>query len=304
MDLLRDLCALVAPSGAEAPFTAFLLAYIREQSPGWRVQPVVLAGDGWQDCVVLVFGQQPRTAVFAHLDSVGYTVRYGHELIPIGGPAGRAGDELVGLDVRGPVRVRLRYDTDGQPRYDALRPLAPGTMLTYAPHFRETAESVQSPYLDNRLGVYVALQLAQTLESGVLAFTTYEEHGGGAVAFVQDYLWRTYGLRQALIADITWVTEGVFAGQGVAISLRDRSIPRRSYVDRIIALAAAAGIPYQLEVEGSGGSDGAELQRAPAPWDWCFVGAPETAAHTPDELVHKADIAAMLALYQVLLREL
>ena len=52
------------------------------------------------------------------------------------------------------------------------------------------------------------------------------------------------------------------------------------------------------------GSDAKELQRANAPWDWCFVGAPEDHVHTPDELVDERDIASMLALYQVLLEEL
>ncbi|MFC7670048.1 M20/M25/M40 family metallo-hydrolase [Hymenobacter humi] len=111
-------------------------------------------------------------------------------------------------------------------------------------------------------------------------------------------------MRQALISDITWVTEGVLSGKGCAISLRDSLIPRRAYVDRIRAIAAKSGIPHQLEVEGSGGSDAKELQHAAAPWDWCFIGAPEDQVHSPDELVHKGDIASMLALYQVLMREL
>ena len=81
-------------------------------------------------------------------------------------------------------------------------------------------------------------------------------------------------------------------------------IPRRAYVDRIQAIAGRSGVPFQLEVEDIGGSDAKELQRAAQPWDWCFVGAPEDHVHTPDELVDKRDMASMLALYQVLLREL
>jgi len=163
---------------------------------------------------------------------------------------------------------------------------------------------VQSCYLDNRLGVWNALRLCETLEHGIVAFSCWEEHGGGSVAYLAKFIHETYGVRQALISDITWVSEGVHAGQGCAISLRDSLIPRRAYVDRIRAIAAAAGVPHQLEVEGSGGSDAKELQYAAAPWDWCFVGAPEAHVHSPDELVHKADIASMLALYQALLKGL
>ncbi|GAB3821469.1 hypothetical protein GCM10028895_23690 [Pontibacter rugosus] len=97
---------------------------------------------------------------------------------------------------------------------------------------------------------------------------------------------------------------GVKPGAGVAISMRDSLIPRRSYVNRIIKIAEEAGIPYQLEVEGAGGSDAKELQHSAYPWDWCFVGAPEDNVHTPNEIVHKKDISSMVALYKVLMEKL
>ena len=78
----------------------------------------------------------------------------------------------------------------------------------------------------------------------------------------------------------------------------------RSYVEKIISLAKESGIPFQLEVEGSGGSDGTEIQKAPYPIDWCFIGAPEDYVHSPDEKVHKKDIESMLKLYQYLMEKL
>ncbi|WP_308418668.1 M20/M25/M40 family metallo-hydrolase [Hymenobacter lutimineralis] len=86
--------------------------------------------------------------------------------------------------------------------------------------------------------------------------------------------------------------------------MRDSLIPRRAYVNRIRQLAQEAGIAHQLEVEGSGGSDAKELQHGAQPWDWCFVGAPEDQVHTPNEIVHKADIDSMQQLYQVLMQKL
>lgn len=86
--------------------------------------------------------------------------------------------------------------------------------------------------------------------------------------------------------------------------MRDSLIPRRSFVNRIIDIAKKNKCLYQLEVEGSGGSDGKELQMAAAPWDWCFIGAAEEHVHSPDEKVHKKDIAGMIALYEVLMKAL
>ncbi|GAA3964318.1 M20/M25/M40 family metallo-hydrolase [Hymenobacter antarcticus] len=304
MQLLHSLCRVPAPAGNEAALTRFVLNYIHQHQANWAHRPEIIADDRFQDCILLVFGQ-PRTAVFAHLDSIGFTVRYGRQLVRIGGPQVEAGYRLVGQDSQGLVDCTLTVDAEtGELGYAFHRDIDRGTELTFYCDFRETATTVQSCYLDNRLGVWNALRLCETLEHGIVAFSCWEEHGGGSVAYLAKFIYETYGVRQALISDITWVTEGVHAGLGCAISLRDSLIPRRAYVDRIRAIAAASGIAHQLEVEGSGGSDAKELQHAAAPWDWCFIGAPEDHVHTPDELVDKRDIESMLALYRVLLEEL
>ncbi|MEJ0054908.1 MAG: hypothetical protein WDN75_04235 [Bacteroidota bacterium] len=79
-------------------------------------------------------------------------------------------------------------------------------------------------------------------------------------------------MKQALISDITWITEALNMAKGVAISLRDRNIPRREFIDKIIGIAQKHKVPYQLEVEGMGSSDGGELQRAPYPFDCASSG--------------------------------
>jgi putative aminopeptidase FrvX len=304
MQLLHSLCRTPAPAGNEVALTRFILDYIQKEKANWQHQPTVIADDRFQDCILLVFGK-PRTAVFAHLDSIGFTVRYGRQLVRIGGPQAEAGYRLVGHDSQGEIDCTLTIDEEtGELGYAFHRDIDRGTELTFYCDFRETDTSVQSCYLDNRLGVWNALRLCETLEHGIVAFSCWEEHGGGSVAYLAKYIYETYGVKQALISDITWVTDGVHAGQGCAISLRDSLIPRRAYVDRIRGIAAQSGIAYQLEVEGSGGSDAKELQHAAAPWDWCFIGAPEDHVHSPNETVDKRDIASMLALYQVLMREL
>lgn len=304
MELLKQLCQIQAPSGNEVKLTEFLLGYIAQHKSNWRVQPQVLAGEAFQDCLILVFGQ-PRTALFAHIDSIGFTVRYDRQLVRIGGPDTESGYPLVGEDSQGPIACTLQVsDEDGSLHYDFHRDIDRGTELTFACHFRETDTTVQSCYLDNRLGVWNALQVAETLENGAIVFSCWEEHKGGSVAYLAKYLYDTHRVRQALISDITWVTEGVHPGQGVVISLRDSLIPRRSFVNKIIQIARQTNIPHQLEVEGAGGSDAKELQQSDIPWDWCFVGAPEDNVHSPDEIVHKDDITAMVDLYRVLMREL
>ena len=131
-----------------------------------------------------------------------------------------------------------------------------------------------------------------------------ELEGGGSVGYLGKFIYENYQVKQALISDITWVTEGVNHGKGCVISIRDSGIPRRSYVNKIISIAKKSKIEFQVEVESSGGSDGNELQKSSCPWDWCFIGAPEDNVHSPDEIVHKKDIVCMVELYSALLKKL
>lgn len=301
MQLLRRLCSIQATSGNEAKIQEHLLNYIQTEKKNWKVKPEIIHGDLFQHCIILVFGK-PRTAVYAHIDNIGFQVRYENQLVKIGGPRTISGYKLVGNDSQGNIECELKVDDENNAlTYIFDRAIDRGTPLSFKPNFREDSQYVQSCYLDNRLGMYNVLKLAETLENGVIVFSCWEEHGGGSVPFIAKYLWERFELKQALISDITWVTEGVHHGKGVAVSIRDSGIPRRVYVDKIASILQQHEIPYQLEVESSGGSDGNELQKQPYPIDWCFVGAPEDLVHTPDEKVHKSDIESMLKAYRILM---
>lgn len=302
MHLLKQLCSVHAPSGEESVLTEFLLSYICSEKKNWKVQPHLYAGKGFQNSIILVFGK-PRTAIFAHIDSIGFTVRYGEQLIRIGMPELKTGYLLTGKDSQGKIACKLNVG-NGRLTYKYSRNIERGTSLTFTPLFRETQNYIQCSCLDNRLGVWNALQVARTLKNGIIAFSTWEEHGGGSVGYIAKFIFEKYNVSQALISDITWVSEGVKPGKGVVISMRDSSIPRRVFVEDVIDAAKKSNIIFQIEVESTGGSDGNHIQSSPYPIDWCFVGAPEENVHTPDEKVNKSDIMAMTELYKYLMNEL
>lgn len=301
--LLNNLCSIHAPSGDERAMTDFLNQYINENHLKWKTKPEIFKGADFQDCIILSFGQ-PRTAVFAHIDNIGFTVRYGKQLVKIGGPRTSSGYFLTGSDSKGIIECILKVDDEDNLMYEFDREIDRGTSLSFKPNFRESDESIQSCYLDNRLGVLTALKLCETIENGLIIFSCWEEHHGGSVPFLARFIYERYKIRQALICDITWITEGVKHGEGVVVSMRDSGIPRQEYVKKIIAILKEAGVSFQLEVERSGGSDGNEIQRQPYPIDWCFVGAPEDFVHTPDEKVFKSDIESMIEAYAVLMEKL
>ncbi len=298
--LLKSLCSVHAPSGEESAMKDFLLEYISNHQKKWKTRPEIIHGDDLHDCIILRFGK-PRTAIFAHMDSVGFTVRYHDQLVAVGGPDTDAPHILAGQDSLGPIECSLRTTSEGHLYYDFPRAIDTGTSLVFKCNFRSTKDYITSCYLDNRLGIFNALKVAETLEDGLIIFSSYEEHGGGSVPFLAKKMVEEYNVRQALISDITWITDGVVPGKGVAISLRDRNIPRKSYLNKILTLANSSKIPYQLEVEGAGSSDGRELQQSPYAIDWCFIGAAEQNVHSPDEKVHRRDIDSMIDMYRYLM---
>ena len=109
MKLLENLIDIPSPSGSEFLMRDFLIDYVKKSSPEWSVKPKLVYGGDLQDNLILVFGE-PRTAIFAHMDTIGFTVRYQDQLVPIGGPHAETGYELVGRDGMGFIDARLRVD--------------------------------------------------------------------------------------------------------------------------------------------------------------------------------------------------
>lgn len=301
--LLQQLCAIQGTSGDERDVRDFILEYVAKNQSDWKHQPELFFGDGFQDNLILVFGK-PRTSLYAHMDTVGYTVRYDNYLVAIGGPEGKSGDRLVFKERGKDAETNLIASTKAPLLIDFPRALEPGTTLTYLPVFQEEDDYLHSPYLDNRLGIWALLRLAAEAENTALVFSTWEEHGGGSVGYLAKFLYERFGTSQALIADVTWSTEGVFPGKGPVVSLRDSRIPRKAYTRKIRQILEENHMPFQLEVEAHGGSDGTELQQTAFPIDWCFIGPPSENPHSSRESVHKKDALSFVELLSTLVRKL
>ncbi len=298
-NLLKTLCQIQATSGDESVIKQFLIDYVNKASSNWATKPQIIKGEGFQDNVMLIFGQ-PKLAYYAHIDTVGFTTRYQNQLITIGSPDVSEADQLVGKDELGFIECTITIDKNGNAFHNFKRPIIPGTPLVYKPNFSVAQETITSPYLDNRLGIFALLKLAETLENGVLVFSTYEEHGGGSAGYLASYLHNQHQISQSLIVDVTWVTEGIQLGYGPVVSLRDAYIPRKKFVNKITSLLEESSLVYQKEVEASGGSDGSEIQRSSLPIDWCFVGVAVNNPHAANEKANIFDIIRLVELLKTL----
>lgn len=282
IETLFELLRLDSPSGDEGVIADWIDAWVRRNCPQAR-----LARLG--DSLIALRGEHPSTAIYAHIDTTGFTLGYDRRLISIGSPAPEDGTPV--RQKNGPLTgvVREREDVWELDGVDGV----PGTRWVYAAEPKLEGDELRSPYLDNRAGVWAALTALRRCPSIAVAFTTGEEHSGQGAFVCARYLYENYAVDQALISDITWDTAHVHRGKGVAISLRDRMTPRQRFLDRVLDLAERTGIPFQREIESSGGSDGAYLQRSGFPIDWVFVGAPEKDPHSDHEVVDVRDLQSM-----------
>ena len=302
-DLLKSLCSVHSPSGEEIHMKKFLLNYFESNLERFAVEPEIYCGEEFQDCLLVVFGR-PRVAAFAHMDTTGFTVRYRDQLISIGSPEIDGDEILTGADPLGEIECRLNLNDENQLHYKFGRGIHSGTSLIYQENFRDHRSHIVSPYLDNRVGIYNLLKVAETLRNGVLVFSSWEEHGGGSVPYLVKFLYERYRINKMLVSDVTWTSDGIALGGGVVISNRDRNIPRKSFVNRITDITIENEVPFQIEVEAFGSSDAKEIQQSPYPIDWCFVGPPVENAHSNREKISKKDLKAMVDLYELLMESL
>ena len=288
MDLLWSLLAQDSPAGDEGPLADWLEDWLAREAPGASCERL-------GDSLIVLRGESPQVAVFAHLDTTGWTLGCDKQLFRIGGPDGKPGDAVRPVR-RSDTGGTLARRKDGGWKVRGRTDAAPGSRFVYAALPEEKDGKLTAPYLDNRAGLWAALLALKACPNIALALSVQEETGSLGAQMTARRLYETRGITQALVADLTWHTKHVRCGKGVAVSLRDSSVPRQAYLSRVLALAEESGVPFQREIESGGGSDGAGIERSGVPMDWVFVGAPEKAPHTSRERVRLRDLQSMAAL--------
>lgn len=292
-DTLLELLAIPGVSGDEGAIADWLESLVSS----WEGVSLTRIGDN-----VLAVKGNPKTAIFAHTDTIGYTLSYRDALIPVGSPLPEDRDQLRCADgLTGRLRIREGKDKSGirvelrnvvNPKGKEVEAV-PGSRWVYARKPKIDNGFITSPYLDNRAGVWTALRALYRSPNIAVAFTTGEEQHGHGARVCADWLYRTHAITQSLIADLTWHTEDTPCGKGVVISLRDAFSPRQRFLDRIVSLAQESKILHQKEIQSTGSSDGGHILRSAVPMDWVFIGAPEMEPHTSREQANLADLDAM-----------
>jgi len=189
--------------------------------------------------------------------------------------------------------------------------LSPGTRAVWNPPLKAMGKLICGKALDDRVGLAVLSQLLEILDRDKLAYdlwyasTVQEEIGlvGAASLFRERGFDFCLVLDCGQAGDIPLVEERdmpVKLGRGPVLVHKDSYVHyARPLISRLAAVAREADIPIQNAVFNSYGSDGAELVRQGVPA--ALLAPPTRYTHSPFEMVHEEDLAAMVALLRAFL---
>jgi putative aminopeptidase FrvX len=336
-DVLRRLLTAAGPPGHEqAP-----AAIWREEAKGFAD---AVTSDPMGNSVARVGGRgdQPLLAVVGHVDEIGLLVSHVNDkgFLHVVGSGGWDPQVLIGQRVavitrdgavpgvvgRKPIHLLeqeerkqavklkdLHIDVGARDGDDARELVSEGDPVVIAAEPIELRDGrIASRALDNRLGVYVALEVARRVR----------EAGGGAgpvagVAGVQEEIGlhgaqaMAYGLQPdlAVVVDVTHATDapGVNAselgehGLGSGPTIMRGAIVSRPLNDLLDAAAKAEGIDCTTEVVGGAtrtDADVVHMSRVGIPT--AVVSIPLRYMHSPVELVQLSDVEATVALITAL----
>jgi endoglucanase len=332
-ELLTELCAVPAPSGAEHELAALL-------TERWAPRCEQLRRDPTGNVIARTGGSGPRVLLQAHMDQVGYVVRHvtddGFVLLDTA-----QGDRRTGPERRHPIGQPVRVLTRGGSWLDGVLTASSGHVLTakqrethelsfndfwvelgmsraaiaaagvhvgapviFSAPVRRVGELVIGPAMDNRVGLALmdaALDFTDLACELWLVATTQEENGlHGARALIREqHFDAAIALDVGLAGDIPAVEEreyGTKLGAGPIVVHRDTGI----IYDRILSQhLLGLGVPAQDGLFAGYGSDGLALAEAGSPTALVTVATRYT--HTAFETIDPRDLDTTVDLLRAFL---
>ena len=332
----------------ELPFDYELLQELTETSgaPGYedRVRETVrevleaetdrVRSDAMGNVVGTIEGDSDyAVAVAAHMDEIGFMVRY------VTSQGFLKVDALGGWDPRVLRAQRVRVHTDdgdltgvigstpphvlegdeddegtvhdaaidvGLDEESAKEAVSVGDIVTMDQETTLMGETVTGKALDDRVCVFTMLEAARRIDDPPVTIhfcaTTQEEVGlRGAHALGVDIdPDLAVALDVTIAADIDDATEDEYVtelGEGTAIKLKDSSVITNPKVHkRMRAVAESEGIDHQIEVLPAGGTDTAGFQNTNGAKPVGAISVPTRYLHTVTETAHADDVAATVDL--------
>ena len=319
---LEQLVKIDSPSGFTSKAEDFSFNLLKDL--GWEPQFTN------KRAVRCAFGEKPKLAIAAHLDTLGAIVQEVKSngtlaISPIGGLGLHAyegaycrihtlmGNILTGTfllnnpamhvneDLKTAKRetknMHVRLDEEVGSKEDVQQlGIGVGDFICFETHYQETPSGfIKSKYMDNKAGCFVLYELARQLKGKPVPveifFSNFEEVGhGGTVGYAKT-------IEELLVMDMGVVGDGC-AGKETACSIcaKDSSGPYDFEMrKKLVECAEKNKINYEVDIYPFYGSDGSAAQRAGNDFRVGLIGPGVSASHGI-ERTHKKGIEATIEL--------
>jgi len=327
IDLLRELCQTPAIPGREQPLIDLMVRELKTTCDKVEVDAI---GN------VLGFrkGTKPKARklmIAAHMDEIGFVVSHIDKngflrFSPRGGHVPRVlvsqrvrilgRRPLVGVvegappflkrdDMQKTPEIKDLFIDTGLPEKEVRRHVGVGDVVVLDREFLEQGDICMAKAFDDRVGCYVALEAMKRLKRApvdvYVVGTTQEEVGVRGAFTAARGIQPDLGIALDVTAafDVPGVAEHEQVsrlGEGVAIKIADASsISNHGIVTFLQSLARKHRIKHQLEILPFGGTDASAMQRNGG-GAVCTLSVPTRHVHSPNEIIHKRDLEATIAL--------
>lgn len=310
-ELLNKIVEVYGPSSNEARIREFIIDEIRDYVDDIRV-------DALGNLIARKKGNGKRVMISAHMDQIGMMVididdngfirftnvggispiySYGQKVIFENGTIGAIFCEPV--DDLTKVKLDKMYiDIGAFSKEEAEAKVKIGDICIYKSEFVENENIVFTPYLDDRVGCFIAIEALKEIKQPIndlyFVFSVQEEvglRGATTAAFSID---PEIGIALDVTSHGDTPKAKRFAiglNKGAAIKVKDNSIIAHPYIrETLVKLAKENEIPYQMEVLEFGGTDSGAIHLNKEGVPSGVISVPTRYVHSTVEMASKNDI--------------
>lgn len=310
-ELLSKLVKIYGPSSKEDRIREFISDEIRDYVDDIRV-------DALGNLIAHKKGQGKKVMISAHMDQIGMMVididengflrftniggispyySYGQQVIFENGTVGVIFAEP--LDDMSKLKLDKMYiDIGAFSKEEALEKVSIGDICIYKSDFVENDKVVFTPYLDDRVGCFVAIEALKQIKEPhndlYYVFSVQEEVGLRGAKTAAFSIEPDLGIS----LDVTGHGDtpkarrlAIGLNKGTAIKVKDRSLIAHPYIrETLVKLAEDKEIPYQMEVLEYGGTDSGAIHINKEGVPSGVISIPTRYVHSTVEMASKEDI--------------
>ncbi len=310
-NLLSKLVSVYGPSSNEDKIREFISEEIKDYVDDIRV-------DAMGNLIAHKRGKGKRIMISAHMDQIGMMVididkngflrftnvggifpiySYGQKVIFENGTVGVIFCEPVDDNTK--IKLDKMYiDIGAFNKEEAEKKVSIGDICIYKQEFEENENVVFTPYLDDRVGCFIAIETLKEIKNPVndlyFVFSVQEEvglRGAKTAAFSVDP-------DIGIAIDVTSHGDtpeakrlAIGLNKGAAIKVKDYYLIANPYIrDTLVKLAKENKIPYQMEILEFGGTDSGAIQLNKEGVPSGVISIPTRYVHSTVEMASKNDI--------------